>query len=222
MAWRLEKHDEYMPEDWGIEPIRLVDDEGKTVADNSAFYPHALTREHADAILAMQARLAAPQPALAVKGLNERIAFEDWALADHRDIQPNQDEERHPGNYHYYECDSTNNAYIGWCERSAVASPPPSGEVEALREAANIAFDEMFKVTGAPVARAVQQKILALAALSRPPATADGWREEDWREIEQHVQPRIADGYTAVALSKPGFWKVKGPGPAAPTATGGR
>lgn len=38
---------------------------------------------------------------------------------------------------------------------------------------------------------------------------------EDWREIKQHVQPRIADGYTAVAISKPGYWFVKGPGPAA-------
>lgn len=38
---------------------------------------------------------------------------------------------------------------------------------------------------------------------------------EEWREIKQHVQPRIADGYTAVAISKPGYWFVKGPGPAA-------
>lgn len=42
---------------------------------------------------------------------------------------------------------------------------------------------------------------------------------EAWREIEQHVQPRLADGYTAVAISKPGFWMVKGPGPAAALAT---
>lgn len=42
---------------------------------------------------------------------------------------------------------------------------------------------------------------------------------EEWREIEQHVQPRLADGYTAVAISKPGFWMVKGPGPAAALAT---
>ena len=45
---------------------------------------------------------------------------------------------------------------------------------------------------------------------------------EDWREIEQQVQPRLADGYTAVAISKPGFWKVKGPGPAAALAQEGR
>lgn len=38
---------------------------------------------------------------------------------------------------------------------------------------------------------------------------------DEWREIKQHVQPRIADGYTAVAISKPGYWFVKGPGPAA-------
>lgn len=57
----------------------------------------------------------------------------------------------------------------------AAPSPSPApGVVEALREAANIAFDEMFAVTGAPVARAVQQKILALASLSQPAKEREG------------------------------------------------
>lgn len=45
-------------------------------------------------------------------------------------------------------------------------------------------------------------------------ASAMAAGQDDWREIEQRIQPRLADGYTAVAISKPGFWKVKGPGPA--------
>jgi len=52
--------------------------------------------------------------------------------------------------------------------------------------------------------------------IETPPAEPE---VEEWREIEQHVQPRLADGYTAVAISKPGFWMVKGPGPAAALAT---
>lgn len=42
----------------------------------------------------------------------------------------------------------------------------------------------------------------------------DEVRDEPWREIQQHVQPRLSDGYTAVSHSKPGHWLVKGPGPA--------
>lgn len=37
---------------------------------------------------------------------------------------------------------------------------------------------------------------------------------EEWREIEQAYQPRLSEGYTGVCVSKPGFWFVKGPGPA--------
>lgn len=37
---------------------------------------------------------------------------------------------------------------------------------------------------------------------------------ENWREIEQAYQPRLSEGYTAVKMSRPGFWMVKGPGPA--------
>lgn len=78
-----------------------------------------------------------------------------------------------------------------------VASPPPSGKVEALREAANIAFDEMFKVTGAPVARAVQQKILALAALSVAPPTADGWRTKAADDVLVERKRQVeAEGWT--------------------------
>lgn len=64
--------------------------------------------------------------------------------------------------------DKTALAEVGkFVDPAAFSHPPqPADErvVEALREAANIAFDEMFAVTGAPVARAVQQKILALSA----------------------------------------------------------
>ena len=42
---------------------------------------------------------------------------------------------------------------------------------------------------------------------------------EEWREIEQAHQPRLTDGYTAVRISKPGFWLVKGPALAAMEAS---
>ena len=48
------------------------------------------------------------------------------------------------------------------------------------------------------------------AAAPAPDAAA-----EEWREIEQAHQPRLTDGYTAVRISKPGFWLVKGPALAA-------
>lgn len=44
-----------------------------------------------------------------------RDQFEDWAENDHRDLNPLEFEERTPDNNHYYETDSTNDAYIGWC-----------------------------------------------------------------------------------------------------------
>lgn len=51
---------------------------------------------------------------------DERAAFEDWANADNRRLEANECEERAPGNNHYYECESTNEAYIGWCARAAL------------------------------------------------------------------------------------------------------
>lgn len=46
-----------------------------------------------------------------------RDAFEEWAHADHRRLEPNEYEadDRTPGNNHYYDADTTNQAYIGWC-----------------------------------------------------------------------------------------------------------
>ncbi len=52
-----------------------------------------------------------------------------------------------------------------------------------------------------------------LAALPRANLAAPS-APDDWREIEQGHQPRLTDGYTAVRASKPGFWFVKGDGPA--------
>ncbi len=51
-----------------------------------------------------------------------RDAFEEWAARDSRRLEPNEFEERTPGNNHYYEVDSTNEAYIGWC---AALAPSP-------------------------------------------------------------------------------------------------
>lgn len=54
--------------------------------------------------------------------------------------------------------------------------------------------------------------------LARLPPAPDAAAEE-WREIEQAHQPRLTDGYTAVRISKPGFWLVKGPALAAMEAS---
>lgn len=49
---------------------------------------------------------------------DERDAFEAWADADSRQLDPQEFEERTPDNNHYYRVDSTNHAYIGWCARA--------------------------------------------------------------------------------------------------------
>jgi len=68
--------------------------------------------------------------------LTERDTFEEWAERDSRRLEPQDYEERLPKNYHYYACESTNNAYIGWCAR-AQAAPSKSdatGEDEPHRD----------------------------------------------------------------------------------------
>lgn len=55
---------------------------------------------------------------------NERDLFEEWAATDHRAIEPQQFEERTPGNNHYYRHDCDNQAYIGWCARAAQPKAP--------------------------------------------------------------------------------------------------
>lgn len=62
------------------------------------------------------------------KVLDERGAFEDWARADNRDIAPEHHEEREPSNGCYYQTDGTNQAYVGWVARAALARQPQAGE----------------------------------------------------------------------------------------------
>lgn len=68
-----------------------------------------------------------------------RDAFEEWAHADHRRLEPNEYEadDRTPGNNHYYDDDTTNQAYIGWCAAwNRRATDPAVPElVEALEKA---------------------------------------------------------------------------------------
>lgn len=54
-------------------------------------------------------------------------------------------------------------------ELKALVTDQMAQLAERIAEAANIAFDAMFGITGAPIARAVQQKILALSALEATP-----------------------------------------------------
>ena len=67
-----------------------------------------------------------------------RDAFEEWAHADHRRLEPNEYEadDRTPGNNHYYDDDTTNQAYIGWCAAwNRRATDPAVAElVEALTD----------------------------------------------------------------------------------------
>lgn len=67
---------------------------------------------------------------------DERAAFEDWAMADNRRLEANEFEDRTPGNNHYYECDSTNQAYIGWCARALLS---PTSEPVAVPDKEKIA-----------------------------------------------------------------------------------
>ena len=66
-----------------------------------------------------------------------RNAFEEWAQADNRRLEPNECEvdDRTPGNNHYYEDDTTNQAYIGWC--AAWNHRPPDPVVAELVEGLN-------------------------------------------------------------------------------------
>lgn len=80
-------------------------------------------------------------------------------------------------------------------------------EVERLREA-GIRARKWFKSRGLVDGYAYR-------------ALGDALDQEEWREIQQHVQPRISDGYTDVKMSKPGYWLVKGPGPALGHTQGG-
>jgi hypothetical protein len=94
--------------------------------------------KHADKAEAIAAwnRRASPTPE---GGGGERDAFEVWAHADHRRIEPEEYEERTPDNNHYYADDSTNQAYVGWC--AALLSSPRVEDVrrDALEEAATVA-----------------------------------------------------------------------------------
>lgn len=67
-----------------------------------------------------------------------RDAFEEWAHADHRRLEPNEYEadDRTPGNNHYYDDDTTNQAYIGWCAAwNRRATDPAVAElVEGLKQ----------------------------------------------------------------------------------------
>lgn len=63
-----------------------------------------------------------PEPSEPVR--DERDAFEAWAIADSRCVQPEEGEERKPENGLYYVEDSTNQAYIGWRVRAAADASP--------------------------------------------------------------------------------------------------
>jgi hypothetical protein len=71
-----------------------------------------------------------------------RDAFEEWAHADHRRLEPNEYEadDRTPGNNHYYDADTTNQAYIGWCAAwNRRATDPAVAElVDVLKDARRI------------------------------------------------------------------------------------
>lgn len=67
-----------------------------------------------------------------------RDAFEEWAQADNRRLEPNECEadDRTLSNNHYYEDDTTNHAYIGWCAAWNRRPPDPAPSAEpALSEA---------------------------------------------------------------------------------------
>lgn len=61
---------------------------------------------------------------------DERDAFEKWAEADNRSLDPEMYEDREPTNFLYYIDDTTNHAYIGWCARAALPA-----EIRAREEA---------------------------------------------------------------------------------------
>lgn len=110
-------------------------------------------------------------------------------------------------------------AIAAWNRRALQAvGPEPAVAVkwEQLSEIINAAVKVAIRTGSDFHVNADKLREFARSALvATPPAETV---MEEWREIEQHVQPRLADGYTAVAISKPGFWMVKGPGPAAALA----
>lgn len=80
-----------------------------SLADETKAESHADTGDGAVAALAAR---------------SERDEFEAWAERDNRRLEANMFEDREPGNNHYYEDDTTNHAYVGWCAaRSEHANP---------------------------------------------------------------------------------------------------
>lgn len=95
-----------------------------------------------------------------------RDAFEEWAHADHRRLEPNEYEadDRTPGNNHYYDDDTTNQAYIGWCAAWNRRSTDPA--VAELVEALHGTVGALM--TGRHVELAIKCGLAALAKHASP------------------------------------------------------
>lgn len=67
-----------------------------------------------------------------------RDAFEDWARADHRALEPEQYEAPDDGNNQYYVADCDNDAFIGWKAALSAALPSTNHSGPTGIEAANL------------------------------------------------------------------------------------
>lgn len=92
-----------------------------------------------------------------------------------------------------------------------------AAEVERMREALEEAVEFADPASGEDphgLTPSGDAMVARWRAALTAPAPGGEKLGEDWREVKQHTQPRLADGYTGVRVSKPGYWLVSGPGPA--------
>ena len=113
--------------------------------------------------------------------MEERDAFEYWADRDHRDITPQEYEDRDPKNGHYYSQETTNEAYRGWMARAALAALPahPSTATELAREWRMDAYYYRFTQTGNPH---IDRILSAVACAGKAFHHTDSWNDESKAE----------------------------------------
>jgi hypothetical protein len=111
-----------------------------------------------------------------------RDQFEAWAAKDRRDLAALEFEERTPDNNHYYEDDSTNNAYIGWCAAlSSQHRAIEDAENDTLAAEAELRLVRKERAEAEAMVAKLTDQLMARAAHSSQHAEAApvGWLDID-------------------------------------------
>lgn len=122
----------------------------------------AIDSAREDILAALSAALSFPSPAVR-DGRDERDEFEAWAAKDNRRLEGEEFEERVPDNNLYYQDDTTNHAYVGWCAARAVRDVTLREKLAALRSTSDsMADDEGLWFQAQTCAEAYVQRALRI------------------------------------------------------------